>query len=216
MRRFKQEKANKRFANELMKKLKSYDFDFKNFKTLNGYFIFSFSKSSVIHFEVNGWKFGVWQDTKEVFAQHLGSIDKFKPSASSFKDKYENIEDILDFVYETTIETDSYGEECLDNENRDRRMVNKVDLELYQYIRNLYGVKEIQFITNEKDIFDIHRLNIILKDKEIDDEKIMELINDKYDFIYNKYCKENRVSHYSKFMNIIENAYRSIKFYDTY
>lgn len=64
---------------------------------LDGYYIFGYGTNSVVHFHIDecpGWKFGIWWDepssdnpnvvSGQVFSQFEETLDKFKPSASSF------------------------------------------------------------------------------------------------------------------------------------
>lgn len=71
------------------------NFTFTDIKYLDGYYIFGFGTNSVIHFHIKecpGWKFGIWwhepKDNIKVpgewFAQFEETIDKFKPSHSTF------------------------------------------------------------------------------------------------------------------------------------
>lgn len=63
---------------------------------LSGYYIFGFGTNSVVHYsleECPGWRFGLWFGEPDLehniisarwFAQYEDTIDKFKPSASTF------------------------------------------------------------------------------------------------------------------------------------
>lgn len=67
-----------------------------NIEYLSGYFIFGFGTNSVVHYsleECPGWRFGLWFGEPDLerncvpaewFAQYEATIDKFKPSASTF------------------------------------------------------------------------------------------------------------------------------------
>jgi len=90
-------KSNKKRLNKILLDL---PFEIVSKKFLSGYFIFSHSPCSIVHFKVrndlyNGFKFGIWlnDDGFRVFAEHESCIDKFKPGASTFYG-----ESIIDFL----------------------------------------------------------------------------------------------------------------------
>lgn len=139
MRRFKQSNRNMRFAKEVKEIAKKYGA--KEFHTYSGYFIFSFSKHSVIHFVLpNNYKVGVWLDSKDIFAEHLSNIDKFKPSATEFAEKFDDIEDIKRFIENMS----KVRDEGCDKELRElTRSRLEFDRTMYHYILSLDDVEEI-------------------------------------------------------------------------
>lgn len=79
-------------SNKIFKVLGEFGFHAKDVKFLDGYFIFEHGKDMVVHFhlkECKGWLFAIWWDLEdenkyEFFAQYEETIDKFKPTASTF------------------------------------------------------------------------------------------------------------------------------------
>lgn len=77
---------------KIFKVLEEFGFHAIDAKHLEGYFIFEHGDDMVVHFrikECKGWLFGIWWDLEdenkyEFFAQYEESIDKFKPTASTF------------------------------------------------------------------------------------------------------------------------------------
>ena len=82
-------KQNKSRINTI---LDDIPFKVKNVSFGSGYFIFSFSESSMCWFWLEQfplWKFGIWLDEDKnyrIFGQAIASIDKFKPSASELSE----------------------------------------------------------------------------------------------------------------------------------
>ncbi len=87
MKKRKLKKRNRLYIDSLIKQL---PYTLKKRVYGSGYFIFSFSESSVSWFwlkDFPDWKFGIWlneEDNKrfEIFGQCISMIDKFKPSRS--------------------------------------------------------------------------------------------------------------------------------------
>lgn len=161
MRRFKQSNKNMKFAKEVLKIAKKYGA--KEFNTYSGYFIFSFSKHSVIHFLLpNNYKVGIWLDSKDIFAEHLANVDKFKPSRTEFADKFESIEDIKMFIDIISKVRDG---ECDDELEESIKHRLEFDRTMYQYIIGLEGVKDV-IIKRDDSSFtynDIYSLDICVK-----------------------------------------------------
>ena len=78
------------------KKKKTVQMHLTDIKYTDGYFIFGTGDNSIVSFkikEIPGWLFGIWWNDIEKdrpvkgewFAQYEANIDKFKPSASSFR-----------------------------------------------------------------------------------------------------------------------------------
>jgi hypothetical protein len=99
----------------------------------------------MIHFVLpNNYKIGIWQWSKSIFAQHLGCIDKFKPSYSEFSTKYTCLEDIVAFVESITKESHVDGEEYLEAERCDERAKMERFRHQYHTILNMNGVRSIE------------------------------------------------------------------------
>lgn len=84
---------NRKIANSVFKELKNENLIPTDISFGNGYFIFDTGEDSVVHFHIKGakgWLFGIWIDTSsesdaiQFFAQYEETIDKFKPSRSTF------------------------------------------------------------------------------------------------------------------------------------
>ena len=79
-------------TNKVLKAIEKQGFHVKNVTHLGGYFIFDHGKDMVVHFhikECKGWLFGIWWDLEDknrftFFTQFEKTIDKFKPSASTY------------------------------------------------------------------------------------------------------------------------------------
>lgn len=189
MRRFKQSNRNMKFAKEVKEIAKKYGA--KNFNTYSGYFIFSFSKHSVIHFVLpNNYKIGIWLDSKDIFAEHLANIDKFKPSRTEFAEEFEDIEDIKKFIDNMSKIRD---EEC-DEELREA-IKHRLDFDrtMYQYIIGLEGVKDI-VIKRDNSSFtcnDMYSIDICVKaDSEEEAIKIGDRIQEEIDNFYKSESKK--------------------------
>lgn len=88
----------KKAAEALFDAISGSGFHVEDVRYMDGYFIFAHGTNRVVHFHITecpGWRFGIWFDNitevngvrsvkAEIFAQYEDSIDKFKPSASSY------------------------------------------------------------------------------------------------------------------------------------
>ena len=63
----------------------------------SGYFIFSFGKNSVCHFDIENIRYGIWytENGIEIFGEHKGFIDKFKPSAVALT--FDDVNELIKF-----------------------------------------------------------------------------------------------------------------------
>lgn len=84
---------NRKIINSVFKELRDENLIPTDISFGNGYFIFAMGEDSVVHFHIKGakgWLFGMWIDTSseedaiQFFAQYEETIDKFKPSRSTF------------------------------------------------------------------------------------------------------------------------------------
>ena len=137
---------NKRFSNYIKKELKK-NFNIKNFMTKSGYFIWGTDKHSIIYFDVGEYEFGIWQHTKQVFAEHKGNIDKFRPNRTYFSKYYNNIIDIVNFVKEVLdykgdnlMEWRSFEQEDIKEQKDEQKQFE----EFYHYILHYNGVSKIK------------------------------------------------------------------------
>lgn len=188
MRRFKQSNKNMKFAKNVLKIAKKYGA--KEFNTYSGYYIFSFSKHSVIHFLLpNNYKVGIWLDSKDIFAEHLANVDKFKPSRTEFADKFENIEDIKMFIDNVSKVRDDECDTEL-KESIEHRL--EFDRTMYQYIIGLKGVKDI-IIKRDDSSFtynDMYSMDICIKANN--EEEAIKIGNRIQEEIENFYKNESK------------------------
>lgn len=178
-----------KFAKKVLKIAKKYGA--KNFNTYSGYFIFSFGKHSVIHFVLpNNYKIGIWLDSKDVFAEHLANIDKFKPSRTEFAEEFDDIEDIKMFIDNVSKLRD---EEC-DEELREAiKHILEFDRTMYQHIIELEGVKDTVIKRDDSSFTcnDLYSMEICVKaDSEKEAIKIGDKIQEEIETIYNNESKK--------------------------
>lgn len=145
-------KKNKRFAELLIKQLRKSKCPFKDFKIRDGYFVYEMDKNSVIYFTIFNYQFGIWQNTKEIFADHFSQVNKLKPSGCYFSEKYETILDIFSFIRKVLkFNEEEYFEweqewslELLEQE-KTQEMFRKV----YQWIIKYNGIENIKVVLTE-------------------------------------------------------------------
>lgn len=104
------DKKTKQRQLTLLNRISEY-FDIKNAVFGNGYFLFTFGKNMVCHFELKAlpeWQFGIWLNKDDrgfrIFGEHKMLIDKFKPSRTYVSKKLKNI-DQLDKTFIPTIKS---------------------------------------------------------------------------------------------------------------
>lgn len=189
MRRFKQSNKNMKFAKNVLKIAKKYGA--KEFNTYSGYYIFSFGKHSVIHFLLpNNYKIGIWLDSKDIFAEHLANVDKFKPSATEFADKFESIEDIKMFIDIISKITNEEMDDELDEIARRRLNLDRV---MYHYILNLEDVESITVKRDDSSLSynDWYSMDIYVKaNNEEETLKLADKIEEHITNFYNEISKE--------------------------
>lgn len=188
MRRFKQSNKNMRFAKEIKEIAKKYGA--KEFHTYSGYFIFSFSKHSVIHFVLpNSYKIGIWLDSKDIFAEHLANIDKFKPSATEFAEEFDDIEDIKDFIYRMSKVINEEKDNELEELTRGRL---ELDRSMYHYILGLEGVESILVRRDDSALTynDWYNMDIYTKANNEDETNV--ILERTYDQIKSFYKQESQ------------------------
>lgn len=189
MRRFKQSNKNMKFAKEVKEIAKKYGA--KEFHTYSGYFIFSFGRHSVIHFVLpNNYKIGVWLDSKDIFAEHLSNIDKFKPSRTEFAEEFENIEDIKKFIDNVSKVRDEECDEELKEAIKHRLEFDRI---MYQHIIGLEGVKDIVIKRDDSSFTcnDVYSIDICVKaNSEEEAIKIGDRIQEEIDNFYNNESKK--------------------------
>lgn len=189
MRRFKQSNKNMKFAKEILQIAKKYGA--KEFNTYSGYFIFSFSKHSVIHFLLpNNYKVGIWLDSKDIFAEHLANVDKFKPNRTEFADKFENIEDIKMFIDIISKITNEEMDDELDEIARRKLNLDRV---MYHYILNLEDVESITVKRDDSSLSynDWYSMDIYVKaNNEEETLELADKIEEQITNFYNEISKE--------------------------
>lgn len=189
MKRFKQSNKNMKFAKEVKEIAKKYGA--KEFNTYSGYFIFSFSKHSVIHFVLpNNYKVGIWLDSKDMFAEHLANVDKFKPSRTEFADKFESIEDIKMFI---DIISKITNEEIDDELDEIARRKLNLDRVMYHYILNLEDVDSITVKRDDSSLTynDWYSMDIYVKaNSEEETLELADKIEEQITNFYNEISKE--------------------------
>lgn len=189
MKRFKQSNKNMKLTKEVLKIAKKYGA--KNFNTYSGYFIFSFGKHSVIHFVLpNNYKIGIWLDSKDIFAEHLANVDKFKPSRTEFADKFENIEDIKMFIDIISKITNEEMDDELDEIARRKLNLDRV---MYHYILNLEDVESITVKRDDSSLSynDWYSMDIYVKaNNEEETLELADKIEEQITNFYNEISKE--------------------------
>lgn len=189
MRRFKQSNKNMKFAKEVLKISKKYGA--KEFNTYSGYYIFSFGKHSVIHFLLpNNYKVGIWLDSKDIFAEHLANVDKFKSSRTEFADKFENIEDIKMFIDIISKITNEEMDDELDEIARRKLNLDRV---MYHYILNLEDVDSITVKRDDSSLTynDWYSMDIYVKaNSEEETLELADKIEEQITNFYNEISKE--------------------------
>lgn len=181
MRRFKDYNKNQRIVKQVKKVSKQYGA--KGFITLDCYFIYRFSKNSVIHFTLpNNYKVGIWLDNKTVFAEHLDQLDKFKPSAVEFAEVFTTMVDIENFIKKVSnLRNDEYDESYV----KEIKEIAELNREGYQYLRNMDGVERLDVIHNPNSILP-HKY--IIYTSYATDEDVLENIINK--FMNTRYTKD--------------------------
>lgn len=172
-----------KFAKEVKEIAKKYGAN--KFHTYSGYFIFSFSKHSVIHFVLpNNYKIGIWLDSKDIFAEHLANIDKFKPSATEFAGKFEDIEDVKMFIHRMSKVMNEEKDSELEELTRGRL---ELDRSMYHYILGLEGVESILVRRDDSALTynDWYNMDIYIKaNNEDETNAILERTYDKIKSFY--------------------------------
>lgn len=185
-------KKNNRFANKLRKELKQL-FPIKDFKTKAGYFIMSCNKYGVIYWNIGDYQFGIWQHSNEVFAEHKGNVDKFRPGRTEFYKQYKSITDIICFIKEVLQyngdnlkEWEQYLKEEQEKEKFEQYAFNK----MYQWILHYNGILKIN-ILKYPNAFIERKLEVLLN-KEISKYSDIEFHNwqEQFENDYMEYERE--------------------------
>lgn len=178
MKRFNEYKRNKKRVKDLVKYLNRKGIELRDIVNWN---INYYERDrGAVHFTVGEYRFGVWFTEKVMFAEHLGYMDKFKPSASSFSKPLRESAlggynlPIHNFINEVMCyggkfihgddKTDlEYWRRCLREEIEGIQEVVEMDRKLYHKIKNSdERIVGVRFITPCPSVWQGSRLEITL------------------------------------------------------
>ena len=167
-------------TNKVLKAIEKQGFHVKNVTHLGGYFIFDHGKDMVVHFhikECKGWLFGIWWDLEDknrftFFTQFEKTIDKFKPSASTYV--------VEDMTFSKDIDEEV--------EFKLKKILNFIKKHKYQawYHDNCY-TSNIWDMVSDSEAWRAY-VKFIFKEKKR--ESLLKRVNKRWLKITNKICKE--------------------------
>lgn len=178
MKRFNEYKRNTKRVKNLVKYLNRKGIELRDIVNWN---INYYERDrGAVHFTIGEYRFGVWFTEKVMFAEHLGYMDKFKPSASSFSKSLIECSltgynlPVLHFINEVLCyggkliyengETDlEYWRKCLREENDGIQEVIEMDRMLYHKIKNSdERIVGVRFVAPYPSVWQGSRLEITL------------------------------------------------------
>lgn len=129
MKRFVEQKKNKKIVKEIIQYL-TMKYDLVDI--LNWDLDYYQRDKGALHFTIGEYRFGIWLPQNVIFAEHLGYMDKFRPSASSFS-KSINKSILGGYnlpIHHFIIEVLCYGGKVIDQEKYDKNPnENRTDLD---------------------------------------------------------------------------------------